>query len=233
MASPVWERVSAHVMRCRLAFCDVTVGVVHDDGVALIVDTGTTLSEAGAIADDVATLTGCRVGHVVLTHNHFDHVLGYSVFAGADTYCSPEVGRTMAERKLLLRADALNHGADPDEVAQALAVLDPPRASVAEATVTLGDVAVTISHPGRGHTDHDVIAVVQDGPETVVFCGDLVEESADPCIDEGSDLTAWPETLERVVTAGGEGVYVPGHGSLVDAAFVLRQAAWLASGRGH
>lgn len=36
-----WEQVTAHVMRCRLPLCDVTVGVVHHDGVALVVDTGT------------------------------------------------------------------------------------------------------------------------------------------------------------------------------------------------
>ncbi|OAN27512.1 MBL fold metallo-hydrolase [Mycolicibacterium iranicum] len=234
MASLVWERVSAHVMRCRLPFCDVTVGVVHDDGVALVVDTGTTLSEARAVAGDVSALTGCGVAHVVLTHNHFDHVLGHSVFAGARTYCSPEVTRAMADLKPLLRADALMHGAEPHEVDDALAALDPPRASVAEAVVMVGGVAVSISHPGRGHTDHDLIAVVKDGPDTAVFCGDLVEESADPCIDAHSDLAAWPATLGKVLAAGGESaVYVPGHGSLVDAAFVRRQSQRLASGRGH
>ena len=57
---------------------------------------------------------------------------------------------------------------------------------------------------------------------------DLVEESGDPCIDEQSDLQAWPATLERVLALGGDAaVYVPGHGAVVDAAFVRRQAAWL------
>lgn len=234
MASPAWERVGAHVMRCRLTFCDVTVGVVHNEGAALVVDTGTTLSEARAVARDVAELTGCTVEHVVLTHNHFDHVLGHSVFAGAHTYCSPEVTRAMAEEKPQLRADALTHGAEAHAVDDALAALRPPRDSVAEAVIALGDIVVTISHPGRGHTGHDLIAVVEDGRETAVFCGDLVEESGEPCVDEQSDVAAWPETLARILAAGGESaVYVPGHGSVVDATFVREQAAWLASGRGH
>ena len=81
----------------------------------------------------------------------------------------------------------------------------------------------------RGHTDHDLIAFVTGEDPAVVFCGDLVEESGDPCIDEQSDLLAWPATLERVLAAGGDGaVYVPGHGALVDATFVRRQAEWLA-----
>ncbi|MDG4666620.1 MBL fold metallo-hydrolase [Mycobacterium sp. 236(2023)] len=230
MKSLVWERVTPHVMRCRLPFCDVTVGVVHNDGEALVVDTGTTLAEARAVANDVAALTGSTVRHVVLTHNHFDHVLGHSVFAGARTYCAADVVRTMTDDKTLLRADAVDHGADASEVDAALAVLSAPPLAVTEAVVGLGDdVVVTVSHPGRGHTGHDLIAVVSDGDRTAVFCGDLVEESADPCIDEHSDVAAWPATLARILTAGGESaVFIPGHGAIVDPAFVRRQADWLA-----
>ena len=62
----------------------------------------------------------------------------------------------------------------------------------------------------------------------MVFCGDLVEESGDPAIDADSDPVAWPATLERVIDGGGEDtVFVPGHGAVVDAAFVRRQRDWL------
>ena len=54
----------------------------------------------------------------------------------------------------------------------------------------------------------------------MVFCGERVEESGDPVIDEDSDVAAWPATLERLLKTGGsEGVFVPGHGAVVDAAF--------------
>jgi glyoxylase-like metal-dependent hydrolase (beta-lactamase superfamily II) len=73
--------------------------------------------------------------------------------------------------------------------------------------------------------------VVVPGEHAVVFCGDLVEESADPAVDAGSDVRAWPHTLDRVLALGGpDGIYVPGHGAVVDAAFVRRQRDWL-SGR--
>ena len=224
-----WERITQYVFRCRLPFCDVTIGLVHGGGEVLLIDTGTTLPEARAAAEDALTLTGCEVGHVLLTHNHFDHVLGHSVFAGARTYCSPEVVATMANQGQHLRDDAVRHGGDAGDVDRAVAALAAPRSSAASAVIRLGDAEVTISHPGRGHTDHDLVAVVAGTDRTVVFCGDLVEESGDPCVDEQSDLQAWPATLERVVSAGGDrAVYVPGHGALVGAPFVRRQAEWLA-----
>jgi len=224
-----WEQLGQHVFRCRLPICDVTIGLVHAAGEVLLIDTGTTLPEARAIAEDVVVLTGREVGDVLLTHNHFDHILGHSVFAGARTYCSPEVVATMATQVEHLRADAVGHGADADAVDRAVGALAAPSSSIAAAVIALGDVEVAISHPGRGHTDHDLIAVVTGEDSAVVFCGDLVEESGDPCIDEQSDLLAWPATLERVLAAGGDGaVYVPGHGALVDATFVRRQAEWLA-----
>ncbi len=62
-----------------------------------------------------------------------------------------------------------------------------------------------------------------------MFTGDLVEESADPVIDADSDLAAWPATLGRLLAVGGpDAIYVPGHGKVVDAAFVARQRDWLA-----
>lgn len=225
-----WERLNEQVHRCRLPFCDVTIGLVHGGGRVLLVDTGTTVPEAQAIAADAVVLTGCEVSRVLLTHNHFDHILGHSVFAGARTYCSPEVVATMTGRPQWLRAEAVRHGADAAEVDRAVAALTAPRSSGTSAVISLGDTQVTISHPGRGHTDHDLIAVVTGVQPAVVFCGDLVEESGDPCADEQSDLQAWPATLGRVLAAGGEAaVYVPGHGALVGAAFVRRQAEWLAN----
>jgi glyoxylase-like metal-dependent hydrolase (beta-lactamase superfamily II) len=76
-----WEQLTDSVHRCRLPFLDVTVGLVQGRSGALLVDTGTTLVEAQAIDADVQQIAERRVTHVVLTHKHFDHVLGSGVFA--------------------------------------------------------------------------------------------------------------------------------------------------------
>ena len=49
-------------------------------------------------------------------------------------------------------------------------------------------------------------------------------------IDADSDPVAWPATLDRVIeAAASDAVFVPGHGAVVDAAFVRRQQEWLLS----
>lgn len=97
--------------------------------------------------------------------------------------------------------------------------------------IDLGDRIVHLEHPGAGHTDHDLVVLVppnRPGEAPVLFCGDLIEESAEPAIDGGSDLAAWPATVDRLLALGGpEARYVPGHGAVVDADFLVRQRDWL------
>ncbi len=212
-----WQQLAAGVHRCRLPFCDVTIGLVRGRTGAVLIDTGTTLVEAAAIDADVRQIAGHPVTHVVLTHKHFDHVLGSSVFAEADVYCAPEVVESLASGTDRLRDDALSYGADAAEIDRAIAALRPPRHAIYDAVIDLGDRAVTIAHPGRGHTTSDLVVVAprrgDDQAPVVVFTGDLVEESADPAIDSDSDVAAWPTTLDRVLAMGGpDAIYVPGHG---------------------
>jgi glyoxylase-like metal-dependent hydrolase (beta-lactamase superfamily II) len=229
-----WERLSESVHRCRLPFCDVTIGLVRGRTGVLLVDSGTTLTEAAAIDADVRQITGAQVTHIVLTHKHFDHVLGASLFAGAEIYCAPEVADYLVSGTDLIREHALSYGAEAAEIDAAIAALRPPQHRIHDAVVDLGDRSVTITHLGRGHTTADLVvlapAAAGADDQVVVFTGDLVEESDDPFVDADSDLMAWPVTLDRLLAVGGpDAIYVPGHGKAVDAHFVSRQRDWLAA----
>ncbi|MGE2815261.1 MBL fold metallo-hydrolase [Mycobacterium heidelbergense] len=226
-----WEQLADNAYRCRLPFCDVTVGLVRGRSAALLVDTGSSLTEAAAIDADVRRLAGYPVAHIVLTHKHFDHVLGSAMFVGAEIYCAPEVVEYLSSSTDLIRADALHHGADAPEIDRAIAALRTPDHAVYDAVIDLGDRIVTIAYLGRGHTASDLVVMApgNDDGRTVVFTGDLVEESDEPAIDADSDMAAWPLTLDRLLAIGGpDAIYVPGHGKIVDAEFIRRQRNWLA-----
>ena len=226
----VWERLAEGVHRTRLPFLDVTVGLVESDTGALMVDTASTVREAAALDADIRAIAHSQVTRIVLTHKHFDHILGSASFPYAEIYCAPKVADYMSA-PAELRSDARRHGANPTEVDQAIAALHRPDHLVYDADIDLGDRCISIHHPGPGHTDSDLIVVLRAtraADRTVVFCGDLVEESGDPVVDADSDVAAWPTTLDRLLEAGGpDAIYVPGHGAVVDAAFIHRQRSWL------
>lgn len=226
-----WETLSEDVWRCRLPFCDVTVGLVRGSRGILLIDCGTTLLEAHNIARDAYRLTGGSVTHVVLTHHHFDHILGSAGFPDAELYAAQPVAEALTARIDAVRAHAISYGAEPAELDRTIALVRAPDHRVLAANLDLGARTVHIEHLGRGHTDHDLVVLIEPpalGRPGVVFCGDLVEESADPAVDEGSDLGEWPRTLDRMLARGGpDARYVPGHGAVVDAAFVSRQRDWL------
>jgi len=60
----------------------------------------------------------------------------------------------------------------------------------------------------------------------VVFAGDLVEQGAPPSFGDAYPLD-WPGTVGHLAPFA-TGAVVPGHGDVVDRAFVERQAAELA-----
>ncbi|MER6402928.1 MBL fold metallo-hydrolase [Streptomyces viridosporus] len=231
-----WERVAPGVGRCRLPGWDCTAGLVVGADAVLLVDAGSSLAEGARLRAEAQALTGRRVTHLALTHPHFDHVLGAAAFAGAEVFgaegaegadAAPAYGREE------LRADAVRHGLDARAAQEAVDVLVRPHRTVrGELALDLGPGGgrrVLLADVGPGHTAHD-LAVLVPGDPGVVFCGDLVEESGEPQAGPDAVPSHWPAALDRLLELGGEEArYVPGHGAVVDAAFVRAQRDALAA----
>ncbi|OIJ64709.1 MBL fold metallo-hydrolase [Streptomyces mangrovisoli] len=226
-----WERVASGVGRRRLPRWDCTAGLVVGRGAALVVDAGSGLGEGARLRAQAEALAHHRVTHLALTHPHFDHVLGAPAFAGAEVFGAVGVGAVFAHEAGELRADAIRCGLEAAAADEALDVLTAPRHEVSgEWTLDLGGgVQVLIANVGPGHTAHD-LAVLVPGDREVVFCGDLLEESGEPQAGPDAVPARWPAALDRLLALGGEDArYVPGHGAVVDAAFVRRQRDELAA----
>ncbi|MFJ3159067.1 MBL fold metallo-hydrolase [Streptomyces kanasensis] len=230
-----WERLAPGVGRRRLPGWDATVGLVVGEAAVLLFDAGSTLREGAALRGEVqGLLGGRRVTHIALSHPHFDHVLGAAAFAGAQVFGAMGLDEVLVRERDALRADAVREGVSEREAGEAVDVLVHPHHLVcAEWTLDLGDRRVLLANAGPGHTGQDLALLVPgaegDAPPGVVFCGDLVEESGEPQAGPDALPSRWPAALDRLLRLGGEdAAYVPGHGAVVDAAFVRAQRDELA-----
>ncbi|GGY84087.1 MBL fold metallo-hydrolase [Streptomyces nitrosporeus] len=225
-----WERLGDGVGRRRLPVWDATAALVAGTEGVLLHDTGSSLREGAELRAQAERLLGRRVTHIALSHPHFDHVLGTAAFAGAEVYGAVGTAELLAEGAARLREDAVRHGMGEHEATAATDALVVPRHQVSgEWTLDLGGgLQVLLANVGPGHTGHD-LAVLVPGSPVVVLCGDLVEESGEPQAGPDAVPRRWPAALDRLLELGGEdALYVPGHGAVVDAAFVRAQRDRLA-----
>ncbi|MFG2504359.1 MBL fold metallo-hydrolase [Streptomyces rubiginosohelvolus] len=228
-----WERLGNGVGRRRLPGWDATVALVAGAEGVLLYDTGSTLREGVELRRQAEALLGRRVTHIALSHPHFDHVLGTAAFAGVQVYGSAGLTTLLRDGEQALYGDAVRQGVPEDEAAGSADTLVVPHHEVhGERTLDLGGGRrVLLADLGPAHSSHDLAVVVpgSDGEPPVVLCGDLVEESGDPQAGPDAAPERWPAALGRLLELGGEdALYVPGHGAVVDAAFVRKQRAALA-----
>jgi glyoxylase-like metal-dependent hydrolase (beta-lactamase superfamily II) len=228
-----WIEIGDRVFVRRYRFYDQGIVAVLGGDAALVVDTRTTLAQAREILDDLRDLGSPRVGIVVNTHGHYDHVFGNAVLRPAVIW-GHERCRTMIE--LTGEAQREKVARDMPALASELAevVLDPPERVFADAaTLDLDGREIRLAYLGRGHTDNDIVVSIPDAD--VLCAGDLLENGAPPWFGDGYPLD-WPATSERLLALTGERTVVsPGHGAHAGRRFVeasleqFRSVAALAS----
>ena len=224
-----------HVLREPLLHVNVTL--VVGDGAALLVDTLSTAAQARELADAARAVTPYP-WTLVNTHHHFDHCFGNATLAADPP--RPVYAHELAIAALRDRPDELRRAAYEEirDEQPALAaqlgdteLLAPTHPVHSETMLDIGGRRVVLRHPGRGHTDADLVVQVPDAD--VLVAGDLVEQSGPPAFEESYPLQ-WPDAvaeLLRLTTPST--VVVPGHGEPVDVEFVRAQhtrlvdQAWL------
>ncbi|SCG43333.1 Glyoxylase, beta-lactamase superfamily II [Micromonospora echinaurantiaca] len=218
-----------HVYREPLLRVNVTL--VVGDGAALLVDTLSTAGQAAELAAAARAVTP-HPWTVVNTHHHFDHCFGNATLAAdppRPVYAHALAAEALRERPDRLRREAYEeirdeHPALAEELVDA-ALLAPTHTVHTEATLDVGGREVVLRHPGRGHTDADLLVHLPDAD--VLVAGDLVEQSGPPAFEDSYPLQ-WPDAvaeLLRLTTPST--VVVPGHGDPVDTEFVRAQHAQL------
>jgi glyoxylase-like metal-dependent hydrolase (beta-lactamase superfamily II) len=228
-----WDEVGEGCYRRRYDSYDLNIGLVRGADALLLVDTRCHDREAAELLDELRVFGTRPIRWVVNTHWHFDHTWGNAAVARAGVTPIEIWGhRVMRDELLRLSDDArARRIAERPEWAgdyEAVEVVAPDHLVDDDAVIDLGDRGVRLQHFGPAHTGGDLVIFADDAG--VVFAGDLVEEGAPPAYGGDSYPHGWPvcnaAMLERI---GGEATVVPGHGDIVDRAFVAAQLADLES----
>ena len=181
------------------------VGVLRTGEGAIVVDTMTLASQGERILEKAKELTGEDVVMIINSHYHLDHTHGNPGF--------PVGTRVLSTEKTLwhLEQTDQNHFADTPELL--------PNETFGESRrVSLGNKNLFLLHPGRGHTDGDLVVWFEE--EKVIHMGDLFFNRRYPNIDleGGGSVQAWPGSIDRVFEALEFEQVIPGHGPLSNAA---------------
>jgi glyoxylase-like metal-dependent hydrolase (beta-lactamase superfamily II) len=214
-----WTEHGAGVFSRRYPFLDLNIGLVICGDGSLVIDTRSHYREARQLQDEVRSITSCPVRWVVNTHHHWDHTFGNALFLPAPIWGHRRCAETLRSSGELMRREVQSWAGDEEGLFAEVVITPPDHLFDAGIDLVLDGRAVELRHLGRAHTDNDVVVRLPDAG--VVFAGDLVEESAPPSFDDSFPLE-WPDALSRLVDLVA-GPVVPGHGAVVDAAFVVAQ----------
>ena len=174
----------------------------------VVVDSMTFKMQGSLIRAKAKELTGKDVVLLINTHYHLDHTHGNPAFDASTQVVSTE--RTLSHLKAL---DASYWQGDD-------AKLLPNETFNDRRQFDLGNKTVTLIHPGRGHTDGDLVVLFEE--DKILATGDLFFNKHYPFIDleAGGSVSHWPTTLDSVLALKFD-IVIPGHGETSDRAGLI------------
>ena len=179
------------------------VGVLRTPAGAVVVDTMAFTMQGRHIRELAEALGGGPVQAVINTHYHWDHTHGNPGFASGSRVIATD--RTL---HYLTTADA-------DYWTRGAEGTLPSETFEDEIVLRVGGKALHLLHPGRGHTDGDLVVLFVE--DRVLHTGDLFFNGRYPNIDleGGGSVQEWVATLDRVLELEFDHV-IPGHGPVTD-----------------
>jgi len=224
-----FTEVADRVWVARYEFINVNIGLVGGERGLVVVDTYASTVLAREVIADVRALGVGEVIAAINTHEHFDHTFGNVAFreeygAGMPIHATEEAAERTVAAGERWKATSSRFNDPRVEDIRATEIVPADHTFSSAAVIDLGDRAVELVHPGRGHTGGDLVVRVPDAD--VLLAGDLVEESGAPAYGADSYPMDWPLTLDLALNlTTPRTVVVPGHGAVVDRAFVQDQRA--------
>jgi glyoxylase-like metal-dependent hydrolase (beta-lactamase superfamily II) len=225
---PSWREVAADVFVRAYDHLDVNSCVIRGGQDLLLVDSRSSPPEAAELEEELEVFAPARVRVLVNTHAHFDHTFGNQQFGPGSALDVPIYGHHRLPAHLdeyerpRLAAWRAGTGDEPPRDWHDVRITAPSRLLAEPHRLAIGDRVVELHPLGPGHTDTDLVVHVPDAGTWIV--GDVVEASGPPMYGSGCFPLELSEQLASLLRQLGDAdVVVPGHGPVVDRAFVQAQ----------
>ena len=168
----------------------------------VVIDSMTFPVQGRLLQAKAKALTGKDTSILINTHYHLDHTHGNPGFADGIRVIATE--RTLSHLQFF----------DADFWKDTPQLL-PNETFDDRQTLLVGGKTLQLIHPGRGHTDGDLVVLIED--ESTVVMGDLLFHKHYPNIDleAGGSVQLWSSTLDNVMALNFNRV-IPGHGATTD-----------------
>lgn len=201
--------------------------IVGSGGV-IVIDPGSGIQIGNELLKKIRSVTDKPVIAVFNTHVHGDHWLGNDAIRRAYPDAAIYAHHRMIERldagegeefvDLFLRA---TNGATAGT-----RIVKPNVGLRGGETLEIGGVRLRVHHPGRAHTETDIMIEVID--DKTVFLGDIVTERQVPSSPRPQDayFKGQLDAMRKAANLPAQ-IYVPGHGQRGDKTLVLESIRFL------
>ena len=191
------------------SFFTYHAGAILDNGVACLVDPGLLPQEIDSLARRVAD-SGAALTSIILTHGHWDHILGPERVADVPTIAHAAFPKEESDPRVHRVAGQVAKWFAEQRIERSrpFAVPRPDETFDPVCERAIGDVRIRLIHAPGHAEDHAIVRFEEDG---ILWAADMLSDLEIPYICHS--LIQYEQTLERLSMLD-PSLLVPAHGTI-------------------
>jgi len=207
MTAQSFQQLSPNLWVTQSPIFDTNSGIFMDAGQACLIDPGITEEEIRGIARFTLE-QGASVQTIILTHGHWDHLLGPEHFPGVKVIAHTEYKHTLAQRSEAILQQISRWEAQAGILrSQPLRLPQPTLTFEGTLHVSLGRYKLRLI-PAAGHAADQI--ALYEADLGILWAGDMLSNAEIPLVSH--NLGAYQDTLARLATLDVRAL-IPGHGA--------------------
>ena len=208
MSGPI-NQITPSLWVVQSKFYFTNSGIFLDDGQVCLIDPGVFPQEIKAIRSFVDEQKG-ELFSIVLTHCHWDHILGPEFFPGVKIISQAAYTDNFNDRRKTRIAHQVAEWEEQENIKREKDFVIPVPDQIFDKNLSLkvGNLSLDLIH-APGHTAEQM--VIYQVESRVLWAADMLSDIDIPYVSD--NLAAYERTLEMISTLDIEGL-IPGHGHI-------------------